>query len=46
MVNCKYLRKTFDFYGMSLRLGAHERTLLAKDEVFVALMKDNEALGH
>ncbi len=26
IINNKYLRKTFDFYGLNLRLGAHERT--------------------
>jgi hypothetical protein len=45
MINSKYLRKTFDFYGLSLRLGAHEKSLLAQDEVFVALMKENEAVN-
>jgi hypothetical protein len=26
ILNNKYLRKTFDFYGLKLRLGAHERS--------------------
>lgn len=44
-LNKKYLRKTFDFYGLSLRLGAHERSQLASNEVFQTLLSEKDELN-
>lgn len=45
-INNKYLRTTFDFYGLNLRLGAHERTQLAQNGVFQTLLNEKEELTH
>jgi cell shape-determining protein MreC len=46
LINNQYLDHTFDFYGMSFRLQAHERKKIAKNKALNVLLSQKENLSN